>query len=77
MKFAWLNLPTVPSLETSGVIDHQSRRFLKELGHHTKLITSYARSTVFLLYTTSFFTVQRVNAASVLGSINTSEDFEL
>ena len=37
------------AFETSGVIDPQSRQFLKELGHSIKLITGEARSAVFLM----------------------------
>ena len=48
---------------SNKVKNHWSRRFLKELGHHTKLITSSARSVVaFLLHL--LVTVQRENAAS-------------
>ena len=66
------------AFEISGVIDPQSRLFLKELDHCIKLITGEAssRSTVFLLQCLSV-AGQRGNAASVLGSISRTEDLVL
>ena len=64
------------AFETSGVIGPKSRLFLKELGHLIKLSTGEVRSAASLLQRLSVV-VQRGNAASVLGSISLSEDFNL
>ena len=62
---------TKPFLCASEVIGPKSSLFLKVLGHCIKLSTGEARYATFLLQHLSI-TVQRGNAASVLGNISLS-----
>ena len=60
------------AIETTGVIGERSRKFLVELGHRIRRVSGEVNSTAFLLQRLSI-AVQRGNAASVLGTIGSTE----
>ena len=60
------------AIETTGVIGECSRKFLEELGRRIRRVIGEVNSTAFLLQRLSI-AVQRGNAASVLGTIGSTE----
>ena len=60
------------AIETTGVIGERSRKFLVELGCRIRRVSGEVNSTAFLLQRLSI-AVQRWNAASVLGTIGSTE----
>ena len=60
------------AIETTGVIGERSRKFLVELGRRIRRVSGEVNSTAFLLQRLSI-AVQRGNAASVLGTIGSTE----
>ena len=60
------------AIETTGVIGERSRKFLEELGRCIRRVSGEVNSTAFLLQWLSI-AVQRENAASVLGTIGSTE----
>ena len=62
------------AIETTGVIGERSRKFLEELGRRIRRVTGEVNSTAFLLQRLYIsIVVQRGNAASVLGTIGSTE----
>ena len=71
-----LNLFQPVAIETSGAIGSRSRAFLRELGRRVGAQTGEARSTSYLFQRLSV-TIQRGNAAAVMGCAPAQVDFSL